>query len=179
METIINKLKILPKLFVLLIFFQVLDCHADDFDEYLNKITTIVKNREDPPKKIYKKQREILINHKADIRELRFDVLDDHNIYVERRKSFDSGGRIKLIKKWEEELSRFRVFWPKYNCDNCCRQNGGCNHHYFEAHHVIPLGYNGENEWWNIFPLTQEEHTGEDGMHSSGEARNLFPKVKK
>lgn len=47
-----------------------------------------------------------------------------------------------------------------------------------EIHHVIPLGYGGKNEWWNIFPLTSECHLQNGiGIHSSKEFKTLFPEA--
>lgn len=179
MRNIIHKLKILPIFFVLLVFFSsFLNCYADEyyFSDYLDEIDKIVISRSQLPKSIYKKQRDMLINHEEDIRELNFNVRNSHNTYLERRQSFDNGGRNSLITQWQQELG---ISWPTYSCENCCRKNSNCNHNRLEAHHVIPLGYNGKNEWWNIFPLTQQEHTGKNGIHSSEEAKAWFPKVTK
>jgi 5-methylcytosine-specific restriction endonuclease McrA len=155
------------------------DCYATNysFSDYLDTIDKIVISRTEKPKSIYKKQREILIEHEKDIRKLNFNIENSHNTYLERRKNFDhDGGREILIEEWEKELN---VSWPQYTCEKCCRKKTNCGHSLFEAHHIIPLGYNGQNAWWNIFPLTVEEHTGKGGIHSSEEAKQMFKKVKK
>ncbi len=44
------------------------------------------------------------------------------------------------------------------------------------AHHIIPKMYGGPNTWWNIMPLTQQYHTGEeDGIHNTIEIARIFP----
>lgn len=40
-----------------------------------------------------------------------------------------------------------------------------------DAHHVIPLGYNGLNRWWNIRPL---DHVAHVKAHANARARGLF-----
>ena len=95
--------------------------------------------------------------------------------YHEKRESFDNGGRGVLKTQWEQQ---YNIDWPVYHCNDCCRGKKNCPGYNFEAHHVIPLGYNGENKWWNIFPLKQEEHTGIKGIHSSDEAKAIFTKYK-
>lgn len=180
MKTTIYKLKSLPTFFVFFVFFSgFLNCYAEDyyFSDYLDRINTIIATRSQVPKSIYKNQRNILINHESDIRELNFNVKNSRATYDERRKNFDTGGkRRELIEEWERQVG---ISWPKYTCKNCCRKNSNCNHHFLEAHHIVPLGYNGKNKWWNIFPLTKEEHTGRAGIHSSEEGQAWFPKVKK
>lgn len=180
MFNIINRLRTIPVTLLLLAFVS-LNCHAgeDKFSNYLDKINSIVSSRSELPKSIYKKQREELTAHKGDIRELDLKNKSgqDSQNYQKRRYGFDHEGiKERLIGEWEKEYKS--VSWPRYHCDNCCRGKKSC--HFFEAHHVIPLGYNGSNEWWNIFPLTMKEHTGKGtGIHSSAEAKALFSKVKK
>ncbi len=149
------------------------------FEEYLNRIDTIVKTRLQFPKSIFKKQREELIENK-NIKELNLKNKkgENYKTYQKRRKKFDiDGGKASLIKEWEKNTNRG---WPTYTKADQCRNSKECEGNQLEAHHVIPLGYNGLNRWWNIFPLTMDEHTGKDeGIHSSKEARFLFSKVKK
>lgn len=173
--------RILQKILVLLIILSSFsECYsADGFSNYLDKIDRIVSQRDESPKSIYKIQREILIEHE-DIKALSLDDkrTKEYKQYHERRESFDNGGRRKLRKEWERQYSQKGIEWPCYHCNDCCRGQNNCLGYYFEAHHVIPLGYNGENEWWNIFPLSQAEHTGINGIHSSDEAKAIFTKYK-
>lgn len=181
MLKITNKFRAFPKFFLFLAFFSgFLYCYASEseyyFTDYLDRIDNIVKYRNQLPKSIYKKQRDVLINNEKNIHALDFSVKNSKQKYTDRRAYFDRGGREKLIAEWEAKLG---INWPTYICNKCCRKNNRCNHSRLEAHHVIPLGYNGANKWWNIFPLTIDEHTGVNGIHSSAEAQAWFPKVKK
>lgn len=176
---IYNNLRVLSTLFVLVIFpASFTQCFGIEFSQYLDRIDKIVKTREERPKSIYAAQRALLLAHQGDIRTLTLKKGNkDDKLYHERRHAFDREGvKYKLIKEWESNTG---ASWPKYGCKACCRIKGSCYHHYFEAHHVIPLGYNGTNAWWNIFPLTVEQHTGSTGIHASEEAKAWFPKVKK
>jgi len=154
------------------------------FDDYLKRIEAIVNHRAQEPKSIYTKQWNLLIDYadRKNIHQLNFDVENSKQKYDERRQDFDTGGvRAQLIAEWEQELG---ISWPTYKCENCCRPNGhransNCKHRRLEAHHIVPLGYNGPNKWWNIYPLTIKEHTGKNGIHSSDEAQAWFPKVSK
>ena len=133
------------------------------------------------PKSIYQKQWGLLIEYEKDTDisalNLTRKTNNDYKLYHRNRDYFDKqGGKKLLIKNWEKE---YGIEWPKYGCTECCRTAKSCHHHLLEAHHVIPLGYNGPNEWWNIFPLSMVEHTGEGGIHSSEEAKALFSKVQK
>lgn len=146
------------------------------FEDYLSRITKIVRTRTEQPKSVYKKQSDLLIEYSGKIRELG-GRSGDGDLYRQRRTKFDQGGvKESLIRKWQSEIG---LSWPTYFCSSCCRGKKKCEGHLFEAHHVIPLGYNGLNKWWNIFPLTIEDHTGKNGIHSSPEAKAWFPKVKK
>lgn len=174
MKMIYKNTRILSTLFVLVFFsVTITECLGIEFSQYLDRIDTIVKSREERPKSIYAAQRQLLLDHEGDIRALTLKKGNaDDDLYA-----FDKGGvKQQLIEEWE---SKTKLSWPTYECEDCCRTKKSCIYHYFEAHHVIPLGYNGANEWWNIFPLTIEQHTGSTGIHASEEAKAWFPKVKK
>jgi 5-methylcytosine-specific restriction endonuclease McrA len=179
MKMIYKNSRVLSTLFILVLFSVTLaECLGIEFSQYLDRIDQIVKTRKERPKSIYAAQRKLLLEHQGDIRALTLKKGNaDDTLYNVRRNAFDGGVvKYQLIKQWEINTG---VSWPKYNCKDCCRKKGSCYHRYFEAHHVIPLGYNGANEWWNIFPLTIEQHTGSTGIHASKEAKTCFPKVKK
>lgn len=153
---------------------------ATSFEDYLTRIDKIVGKREQLPKSIYKEQKALLIDYaeKYDITALNLAREEENDIkmYNERRKAFDTGGvKKKLIAEWSKETKRD---WPTYTRKDECRHTDECKGDPLEAHHVIPLGYNGPNEWWNIFPLTMDEHTGAEGIHSSLEFKDVFSKVK-
>lgn len=149
---------------------------ASEFRAYLHSIDLIAGSGDQRPKSISEEQKRRLFAYQGEIRELG-KRKGDEEFYKKRRTDFDSGGVKKLlIEDWVKETG---LPWPTYACSDCCRGKESCLSLSFEAHHVIPLGYNGPNAWWNIFPLTIEEHTGTMGIHSSAEAKALFPKVKK
>lgn len=66
-----------------------------------------------------------------------------------------------LIEEWKDNCQGMK--WK----ENIC-----------ELHHIIPRGYGGENVWWNIFPLTFNNHRKKgQGIHSNIIYKALFPKV--
>ena len=73
-----------------------------------------------------------------------------------------------LISQWEKE---YGMYWPKYSKDIGNRKQGDR----YDAHHIIPQSYNGPNEWWNLMPLTELQHTH---IHKESECAELFPKAK-
>jgi hypothetical protein len=66
--------------------------------------------------------------------------------------------------KLKQEWSRYYSFsWPVENYKGGIRP--------FEAHHIIPINSGGLNKWWNIAPLSNENHKE---LHSSTEEHACF-----
>lgn len=70
-----------------------------------------------------------------------------------------------LISEWEEKNGQE---WPTYDEDlvnengNVIRRKGDK----YDAHHVQPLEYGGENEAGNLTPINAENHYDHKGIHS-------------
>ena len=81
-----------------------------------------------------------------------------------KRDEFDDKNP-ELKKQWSEENGRP---WPKYDEDvyssngKMIRKAGGD----YDAHHIQPLGMNGQNEASNITPLHANEHYDKQGVHA-------------
>lgn len=81
-----------------------------------------------------------------------------------KRDEFDDK-KPELKKQWSEENGRP---WPKYDKDvyssngKMIRKAGGD----YDAHHIQPLGMNGQNDASNITPLHAKEHYDKQGVHA-------------
>ena len=76
----------------------------------------------------------------------------------EKRLLFESR-KENLIQEWQEN---YNIAWPVY----ADQTEFFINDQYFynqpltlyEVHHIIPLGYDVPNEWWNFAPLLLSDH---------------------
>jgi hypothetical protein len=84
-----------------------------------------------------------------------------------KHDSFDDNKK-SLIKEWEKYSE---MNWPRYNEDRVMVNRKAGDR--YDAHHIIPQSHNGPNEWWNLFPLTNQKH---HQVHSNRtRCSNLFP----
>ncbi len=78
-----------------------------------------------------------------------------------------------LRKEWREKTG---VKWPTYNPSGCSKERRGiCKKQgwFYHMHHIFPQSHHGPHEWWNIYPLTEDQH---NKVHGSGSiATGLFP----
>lgn len=85
------------------------------------------------------------------------------------RKNFNSKKK-KLKTEWELE---YKLKWPKifsYSQMQISKAIVSENKDY-EAHHIVPINAGGVNVWWNISPLTSENH---GYLHKSIEEKACF-----
>jgi hypothetical protein len=83
---------------------------------------------------------------------------------AEMRDEFDDVKR-GLIRQWEDQNG---ISWPTYNedvyTDTGSMIRGAGNR--YDAHHIQPLTYGGENTASNITPLHALEHFDKKGVHA-------------
>jgi len=82
---------------------------------------------------------------------------------AEKRAEFNAN-KERLIKEWEEKNGRE---WPCYKEDvyvngKLIRKAGDR----YDAHHIKPLSFGGQNEAGNITPISAEKHFDKQGVHS-------------
>ena len=65
------------------------------------------------------------------------------------RKEFNAQ-RYQLRQEWE---MNYNLEWPKVEVERSRMKTL-----LYEAHHIIPINAGGINQWWNITPLSSENH---------------------
>lgn len=149
--------------FFLIVFLSFAPLQAD-FDDYLNDIEetsrrTISQAQED-------KLQDFYVN--GDVRQLNQRQLN------QRHQAFTAYMKKTLRKEWKENTG---LSWPTYQKTVLCKVDGQkvCRQKkwYYDMHHVIPQSHNGPHKWWNVFPLTMNQH---NSIHKVGtECSILFP----
>lgn len=132
--------------------FSIQQPKLEQFNNYLDHLS------------IQGEQRSSLLEDFQYSRKLNLDTnKEDFSRYNKRRDKFDNKGKKdRLINEWE---GKTKSPWPKHDRRSSeISQTRGIEGSPYEAHHIIPLGYNGKNEWWNIHPLTARQHID---IHSS------------
>jgi hypothetical protein len=85
--------------------------------------------------------------------------------------------RDHLIAEWERETGQR---WPRHskfmlNTEGDLHHLAGSRH---QAHHLIPQQFGGPQQWWNLHPLSAENHQG--GVHGkSAPLTQLLKSLKK
>lgn len=156
------KKQIFSFLFIFLISIQVLA----NFDEYLDELDGkngyFMSDRTKKRLKSYYNSSE-----KKEIYGVKLD--EKHSDFISKKE--DLIGNKKYWGDWELYAKKGqKTHWPTYSKNN---ERAGYK---YDAHHIIPQSYNGPNEWWNLFPLTNRQH---HLIHSNGSVcSDLFPHSK-
>ena len=125
------------------------------FDEYIKRMESITGNR-------LSKDQIAELRRPRTLKDYDPDFAIKHASEYKQRRNYSDNSRTLLIEKWKEHNPH--LLWRTDH----------------ELHHIIPLGYGGRNEWWNVFPLTFHDHRADgSGIHSSEEFKQLFPNVKR
>ena len=89
-------------------------------------------------------------------------------IVKQKREQFKSL-KPKLIEEWEIRTGKE---WPKYEKDVIITLKDGTKMiikkvgDLYDAHHILPLSWGGENVWQNITPLHVSIHFDHRGVHA-------------
>jgi len=135
------------------------------FAEYLDEIEVISKRT------ISVSQRQKLIAFYNSGQVL---ALNNHQL-TQRHGQFTQTLKTSLRTKWKEKNPGKK--WLRYKKTVNCSVNGEtiCRHKKwpYDMHHIIPQSHNGPHKWWNVFPLTLNQH---NEVHNVGsECSTLFP----
>ena len=144
---------------VILLFFGILTClficndDEESIDLYIQKLQTLSEHK-------------ILIEQTAPLKNF---YLKNDNRHPEKehrhqiRKEFNKQKSL-LKQEWE---TKYEMVWPTLTMT----KRSSTKKLFFEAHHIIPINAGGVNQWWNITPLSPQNHKL---LHASMEEKACF-----
>lgn len=101
------------------------------------------------------------------------------DVVAQKRAEFKAK-KADLIREWEKETGKE---WPRYKEDVVIKLKDGTDmplHNageLFDAHHIRPLSWGGENIWQNITPLHADIHFDSRGVHAVESAFDQLSKL--
>lgn len=115
------------------------------------------------------------------------NILDPESLYKEsceivknKRNDFTLSKKNKLIEEWEINTGKE---WPRYKEDLYITLKDGTKKmlhkagNLYDAHHIRPLSWGGENIWQNITPLNADIHFDARGVHAIDSAYDKLSKL--